>query len=659
MRSRRYACTAFAALFVLTLGAAPARAAYDGGTFANVTPATHPSARAAATAAFDAAHGYVILFGGLTDDFTALADTWKWDGSAWTQLTPAASPSARGFASMAYDEARGEIIMFGGVNLDTGPSDDMWRWDGTTWVPVTGVQLPPSRIFANMAYHAASSSVVLFGGFGDAGELDDTWTWNGTAWTHASTPVKPRARDGHMMAADPVAGNVVLFGGEDEAERLLHDTWTWNGTAWSRRGVATLPSPRLWGSMAFDRNTNTTVLFGGGTATADLSDVWSWTGSKWIARAPASTPPARVGAPLVFDPNIAPNGALLLAGGASDSTLADTWSYTLARSARTTFDHAFAFGRHLIGTTSAQTVTLTNAGPLPLHVSAATVNGADAARFELTATTCTSGEIAVAATCTATVEFTPSNADGYYAALALTDDTEAGTTLVPMSGAGQPTTVGAPPLASLASSTAAFNVRWANRAPDVTTYDVEWAQRVKNGSAWMNGPWTAWKTATATTSATFGGPGEPVSAQGETYVFRARAHTSTETGPWSVVAMTVVPLDDVDSALRYGSGWTQANVASRYFGTMHHARGAHSMSLAADAHGFTIIGDRCPSCGAFTVYVDGARVATVNTFGKHTSVRRVLFAKTLPGTAPHTLRIVTARAPERPNVRIDAVGVRH
>jgi hypothetical protein len=50
----------------------------------------------------------------------------------WTQLSPAASPSARSAASAAYDPATGQTILFGGAAGAT-PENDTWNWTGTTW----------------------------------------------------------------------------------------------------------------------------------------------------------------------------------------------------------------------------------------------------------------------------------------------------------------------------------------------------------------------------------------------------------------------------------------------------------------------------------------------------------------------------------------------
>jgi hypothetical protein len=87
------------------------------------SPGTSPPARIYHAMAYDAAHGQVVLFGGVVPNgpnppTTIFNDTWVWDGSNWTNVTPANSsnsPSARLLAGMAYDAARGKVVLFGGA----------------------------------------------------------------------------------------------------------------------------------------------------------------------------------------------------------------------------------------------------------------------------------------------------------------------------------------------------------------------------------------------------------------------------------------------------------------------------------------------------------------------------------------------------------------
>jgi hypothetical protein len=58
----------------------------------------------------------VVLFGGYDSTNECLFDgTWTWDGTTWTKQAPAVHPSPRADAAMAYDAATGTAVLFGGT----------------------------------------------------------------------------------------------------------------------------------------------------------------------------------------------------------------------------------------------------------------------------------------------------------------------------------------------------------------------------------------------------------------------------------------------------------------------------------------------------------------------------------------------------------------
>jgi hypothetical protein len=142
---------------------------WDGSTWTKQSPATRPAARWGASMAYDAATGTMVMFGG--DHHVplsrGLADTWTWDGSTWTQQHPATSPPTLSAASMAYDAATGTIVMFGGVTEPGATkSADTWTWDGSAWTQQSPATSPSARSEASIAYDAATGTLVLFGGVG-------------------------------------------------------------------------------------------------------------------------------------------------------------------------------------------------------------------------------------------------------------------------------------------------------------------------------------------------------------------------------------------------------------------------------------------------------------------------------------------------------------
>src|SRR6266545_2932339 len=62
-----------------------------------------PTPRTAHSAAWDAARGELVVFGGFFDGPSPTDETWVWNGT-WTLKNPTNRPSARVYANMAYDE---------------------------------------------------------------------------------------------------------------------------------------------------------------------------------------------------------------------------------------------------------------------------------------------------------------------------------------------------------------------------------------------------------------------------------------------------------------------------------------------------------------------------------------------------------------------------
>jgi centrosomal CEP192-like protein/HYDIN/CFA65/VesB family protein/ASPM-SPD-2-Hydin domain-containing protein len=95
------------------------------------------------------------------------------------------------------------------------------------------------------------------------------------------------------------------------------------------------------------------------------------------------------------------------------------------------------FSSQGVGTTSAaQTVTVTNNGTAALHVTSVTLTGANAGDFVISADTCTGATVAVSATCSVSVTFTPTAAGTRLASLSFADDAPANPQTVAVSGSG-------------------------------------------------------------------------------------------------------------------------------------------------------------------------------------------------------------------------------
>jgi len=318
-------------------------------TWAQQSPAAAPPARSAASMAFHAPTGTVLLFGG-SGESGVLGDTWIWDGTTWSQLTPVTSPPARDSASMAFDAANGWLVLFGGqVTTTAGRAllDDTWVWNGETWMQADPAASPSARSGAGLAYDPASQTLVLFGGSGESGVLGDTWTWDGTTWTQQSPATSPAPRFDTSMISHAPTGTVLLFGGNGHCSpNPCDDTWFWGGGAWTEAQGAVHPPGRYGAGMAIIGGegiaAGTVVLFGGfailgpvpgstvlgGTQTFD--DTWTFNGEQWTQWSPATSPPARAFASMVSDDT---TGRLVLFGGsgtqgAETVQLDDTWTMT-------------------------------------------------------------------------------------------------------------------------------------------------------------------------------------------------------------------------------------------------------------------------------------------------------------------------------------------
>ena len=102
---------------------------FAAGTYHNVSSTPTPGPLYAPALAWDPGLGKAIVFG---ENTTTTADpTFGYRAGVWTNLTPtaSASPATRGNVGLAYDAADGYLVLFGG---DTPPPNYSYRSD--TWI---------------------------------------------------------------------------------------------------------------------------------------------------------------------------------------------------------------------------------------------------------------------------------------------------------------------------------------------------------------------------------------------------------------------------------------------------------------------------------------------------------------------------------------------
>jgi hypothetical protein len=255
---------------------------------------------------YDSAHGYVLLFGGLSGS-GRMSDTWTYNGLTWQQLPGVGGPTffpAPSYDTLAaaFDSARGVTVLTNGWDFST------WEFNGTTWRLADTMAALGGRFEYALAYDSVRHVVVLFGGTYQNNNFgySDTWEWNGTNWTQVAAG-GPHIRFGHAMAFDEQRGVTVLFGGQSNTGFsgnniiLFGDTWEWNGTGWLEHFGVTGPSPRTGAAMTYDTHRQRTVLFGGQDNVNNRNDLWEWNGTSWSQVATLQAPPADFNRPLVYD----------------------------------------------------------------------------------------------------------------------------------------------------------------------------------------------------------------------------------------------------------------------------------------------------------------------------------------------------------------------
>jgi hypothetical protein len=297
-------------------------------TWAEVSPKFGPSPRWQASMAYDAADGYVLLFGGSNGSVTS-GQTYSYSNGTWSMLSPIPSPSARSEASMAYDAQDGYTLLFGGRASNGKVLGDTWEYLGGTWTNLTaGLSTAPSpRFGASIVDDASDGYVLLIGGEAPNGSLlDDAWSWRAGAWTLLGHfPQVPSFQGG--MTFDASDNYVLAFGGGNATGAGANSTWTYKAGVWTELDLSEHPGARTDESLGFDPKDGYVVLFGGANGTTLLNDTWKFAHGLWYPLAPGVSPGARAFAgALSYD---ASDGYLVLFGGGWYATppFGDTWSY--------------------------------------------------------------------------------------------------------------------------------------------------------------------------------------------------------------------------------------------------------------------------------------------------------------------------------------------
>jgi len=162
---------------------------FAGGSWTPVNVTVAPPSRVEASMAYDAADGYVLLFGGIgTSSVNGgfLSDTWTFLAGKWTHLAIKIHPMFRSEATMTYDAADGYVVLFGGISTTTpsGFHSDSWKYLAGVWTKLSKTTSPPGEANAMSTYDAQDGYMVVFGGETSAGNLrGDIWEFSAGAYS--------------------------------------------------------------------------------------------------------------------------------------------------------------------------------------------------------------------------------------------------------------------------------------------------------------------------------------------------------------------------------------------------------------------------------------------------------------------------------------------
>jgi hypothetical protein len=333
---------------------APHPATGSGRVWTDLTKVLGPNAPASrwiAEMAYDPVDRYVVLFGGDNESLSnAYSDTWAFSNGAWTQLYPTLSPEPRYAATMTWDAADGYLVLFGGHDYPSGIDyNNTWTFVHGTWTNVTSGAAPAARWRASMAYDPVDGFVVLFGGTDTTGATiyHDTWKYLAGKWTDISSNVtgSPPGRYRASMVWDPADKEIVLFGGCTTTCPTA-DTYTFVNGTWTKASPTTSPSARVYVGLTYDAAVGAVLLFGGATGsslTTGVSDTWKYSGGTWTNLAASPAPSTRAYVAMAYDPL---DNFTLLFGGANPAVQT------------TVFGDTWVYGPSVIGSFSAQPATL-------------------------------------------------------------------------------------------------------------------------------------------------------------------------------------------------------------------------------------------------------------------------------------------------------------
>lgn len=242
---------------------------FHAGAWTQLHPSSSPPVRLSAGLTNDSADGYMVLFGGACNEgvhFTVCNDTWKFLAGTWTNITLPGAPAARAGAGMTYDAADGYVLMFGGtawpVNMNAPLTvTDTWKFHNGTWTqiliggilcggptqPGCGSNAPPGPFNDGLTYDASDGYALYTCAEENTSykTQDGYWKYHAGVWTDLNNWSAgqinwvPTNRIAEGLSYDWGDGYAVLFGGIATNWDILNDTWTFHAGYWTNSTALT------------------------------------------------------------------------------------------------------------------------------------------------------------------------------------------------------------------------------------------------------------------------------------------------------------------------------------------------------------------------------------------------------------------------------------
>jgi len=145
-------------------------------------------------------------------------------------------------------------------------------------------------------------------------------------------------------------------------------------------------------------------------------------------------------------------------------------------------------------------------------------------------------------------------------------------------------------------------------------------------------------------------------AYGNGYLFRVRARDGAGNvgGPADGPSVTPTLHADTTTLATYGPGWSIAASRGATGGSMHSTtKAGATMTFAFTGRSVGLIAPQSASRGAVKVYVDGALDSTVSLYRATVRSQVIVFARSWPTKAAHTVKLVVVGTAGHPRVDVD------